>query len=50
MQKVIIVDRDGLTTLNEWLKDGWKVVNTCPMPSGDTFAWPTCLVVVEKDE
>jgi len=60
MQKSLIV-RDDETELNELLRDGWKVVNTCPMPSScaksaggyttvasSSHTVPTCLVIVEK--
>jgi hypothetical protein len=65
MQKAIIVTKEqsdpNLQELNFLIgEEGWKVVNTCPMPSscstaGDGNAHvskvsPTCLVIIEKDK
>lgn len=64
MQTSMIVRDTGSGTkyLDERLKDGWKVIHTCPMPSsvsvsvaGDGYSSrdkefsPTCLVILEKD-
>lgn len=61
MQEAIIVmlDRynnsDSVTNdiLNKKLKEGWKVVNMCSMPSSNratsTYTiYPTCLVIIER--
>lgn len=54
IQKAIIV-RDDSIVLNVLLEEGYRVVNTCPMPSSISAAGcnmnnkPTCLVIVQKD-
>jgi hypothetical protein len=62
MQKAIIVkdsaEKIGFNKLNECLASGWKVVNSCAMPSspagsgtidGSIPITPTCLVIIEKE-
>lgn len=56
-QKAIIVESDmlgNLMELNGYLSEGWKVVQTCPMPSsiGDKIMQhpPTCMVIIEQYE
>ena len=58
MQKALIVRDDSISTstLDRMLEGGWRVVNTCGMPScvakGSGFEIadkpPTCLVILEK--
>lgn len=57
MQEAMIVtnDRDSLDRLNRRLKDNYRVIMSCPMPSscatsicGTIEFCPTCLVIVEK--
>jgi hypothetical protein len=37
--------------LDELLVDGWKITQTCPMPSGGQTKYkPHCLVVLEKEK
>lgn len=45
MQVAIKVYYDTISTLNDYLSKGWKVIYTCPMPGSDVA---TCLVVIEK--
>lgn len=65
MQESLILRDDtvGASALNRKLKDGWKVVKTCAMPSSASIATgtngtygkyetsfpPTCLVIIEKE-
>jgi len=56
-QKAVIVNTgwadgkliDNIETLNKHLNDGWIVINSSPMGSGDT-TWAYSLVVLEKRE
>lgn len=51
MQKSVMVDRISMNEhLNSLLSDGWKVINTCPMPSSNCTCNPTCLVIIEREE
>lgn len=58
MQKSLIIRDDNnelcVKELNGYLEEGWKVIETCPMPSSCTgmvgHYEPTCLVVLEKIE
>jgi len=61
MQKSLIITQDnGTQELNSALSEGWRVVNTCPMPSsmagtGGSFSnfkdqSPTCLVIIERED
>ena len=56
MQEAIILQYRGslLECLNKKLRDGWKVISTCAMPScltdpSERGFEPTCLVIIEKD-
>lgn len=53
-QQAIIVqdsrERTGFNRLNNLLNDGWIVVQTCPMPSSSGSDWPTCLVILQKND
>lgn len=51
MQKAIIV-KNCVVELNDYLKDGWTVVNSCAMPSSYSSGYipPTCLVIIEKKD
>ena len=56
-QKALIVKGDSINSysialLNDYLSKGWKVVNTCPMPSSSTGGSydPQCLVIIEKQD
>jgi hypothetical protein len=57
-QKAIIVtgETGGTSRLDEYLDHGWKVVNSCPMPSSPStggyksYTAPTCLVIVEGEK
>jgi hypothetical protein len=54
MQKSLIVnDSKSVDELNKLLETGWRVVNTCPMPSsGSQYSSdsqePTCLIIIEN--
>jgi hypothetical protein len=60
-QRALIVrdNKEGAKELNEFLADGWRVVNTCAMPSSrapkpTTYnatytTFPTCLVIIERN-
>ena len=58
MQQVMVVQYNyagDLKQLNEVLKDGWKVISTCPMPASiggkeNHIIFPTCLVIIEKPD
>ena len=56
MQKSLIVRDDSMSNneLNDYLEDGWRVYQTCAMPSSVasniySAIRPTCLVIIEKD-
>ena len=64
MQKAIIVEKLGKETnidptyiLNNYLEEGWRVINCCAMPSSMSICGtqpfvaesnPICLVIIEK--
>lgn len=60
-QKAIVIFGEGIdsneNTLNEYLNNGWKVINMCAMPSACSSSetnknlWyePQCLVIIEKE-
>ena len=56
MQQIaLVIDSDlcsSISELNQYLADGWRVVQTCPMPSsvGDKIMQhpPTCMVIIEQ--
>ena len=36
--------------LNALIEEGWRITQTCSMPSGgNTYYYPHCLVVLEKE-
>jgi hypothetical protein len=51
-QAFIILTPLNQTDLQDLLEKGWRVIQTCPMPSSSTYLGndkaPTCLVVLEK--
>lgn len=48
-QKAIyVLGKDGVDKLNEFLNNGWQVVDMCAMP-GDN-SWPRCLVIIYKND
>ena len=54
----MVNDGNDVDILNNYLSQGWKVVNTWPMPSSCAITGeyhntikinPTCLVIIEKE-
>lgn len=49
-----ITNNSDIEKLNDYLIKGWKVINSCPMPSSTantsygTTINATCLVIIEK--